>query len=515
MKKHLLAILLLCCYVATTMSGTVKVYNFSTNSAPLGFKILRNGTVYWTPAELQNIGPGQSGTSPDNANLNGFTITVRDSTPSAYYATPTNGLTGGGTFYYFGAPSAPTNCSVSFNLSNPNPYPLTYYATKNGTIQYANKVTIQPGGTGNMVIVAPCNQGDVWNVIYFTDYDPLTLRNLHLDVPPTPPSGNTNYAPLNPQDNTPASFNPTNNPPPIVWGASTNDTRSGFDALFDAISKFSAQNDANLRYLRSNINTPIISNIVSVLASNNVSVSFTNNASFTNIFAITNLDQTYSFLTNLFTKTNVSSEAEGLIAGAGENALEHFDSAKADIDEIIGTLGSGNTSLGGGGPDVFQFSFMGSAMNADPVAAYPSLFVIAKALLTFVVLYFFISDISKLFYSMSQDLSRAQVGGVPNLEAATFNIHALSLTAIVAIAICVAFAALFVAVFSIIWTYVGQLMAAGTGLTVYTGAAYYLLDASTPVALILGICWVRLIVMFTASGILALAAAALRFMPGH
>jgi len=410
-----------------------------------------------------------------------------------------------------------TNCTLSWNIKNNNTTATEYYPTRAGILQPEHKFTLQPGWTTTFTLTVPCIDESLWDLRYFP-YGDVSYGN----VPPVVIPPNTTPPPSDPIDLTPPTpikYLLTNSP--IQWSG-TNDTRDGNNALYDALTKFAAQNDFNLRTLQSNAlrGTVLFSNIINVTASNNIVVNVTNssggsgtneiNLSDTNIVsAINSFHHSYTNGTGAEVDTNYSSA----VAGGTTSSAPITEG----IDEALADLGSAPGILTGGSPDM-TINFMGQELNLDPNHFLPGAMPLIKSLITLIATIFFSIHCAKLLWEASKTYSTAQTGGVPNIEGTVFgiggNVAGASLAIVIPAIFILVWVTAFLWFFSTVLPNLGAMTDAATGITLTNSTALYLLNSVFPISLLLTFAWTKVALYLGASKVIVLASSISRYLFG-
>jgi len=313
----------------------------------------------------------------------------------------------------------------------------------------------------------------------------------------------------------------------IVWG--TNDTRSGFAALLDALTR---QNQilagvstnspfASLYGMSTNMQTTVnVTNINSTVVTNNNNVTVTNNIQLTNNFDERWSSNLYVLATNhsrsgsniySFTSAMTNGQAAWDLAGTTFTAKTNFEIAAGFGD----VTGAGIT--GAGSTTGLSFAFCGYTLNLDPESQFPGMMAIIKDAWTFLLLAGFAIWVGKTVLDITRSLGSMASGGVPDLEGEVFGIggNVLGFT----VAIMAAFALILVTgiclgyIFQLFLTQLGLLPSAATAFSLGgNGIALYLLHSSFPVTLFLTLTSLRITLQFTAAKYVGLALAAARFI---
>lgn len=223
-------------------------------------------------------------------------------------------------------------------------------------------------------------------------------------------------------------------------------------------------------------------------------------------------------LTNL-QNTNLTFEAgltnSDLATAAGTAAASEVSD---DVDGMLSAIGDapGGALAGSGSSEVFSFAFMGETINLDPEVHFPGVMGIAKILLTAIVMILFALDISRMFYETVHTFTTAQTGGVPDLNAAGFNVAGAGAAVVVPIILIATWVVALVAIAAVMLTALGPFasaMTAAAGISLPAGAQY-LLYATTPVVLIISLAFSRIVLWLTAAKAVMVAGAISRFLIG-
>jgi len=494
------SILLLILSLATSFSQVVTVYNQS--AGVIAVKIYRNGVAYWTPAGSQSISPYTTYTSPSDGTLIGHLITVRINGGANSFLSPSQGLTSGGHFTYFGTTTPDTNCLYQFPIQNNFPQAVSYIAFS-PTKGVGATLTLGPGKSGVLEFTRPCGETD-WGVI-FNPYGGEPNEELDLQPQITPVNYNpTNQAPVMVDIPTEVEYVPPANPTnfPIKF-SNTNDTQEGFSGLYDLIAKFSSQNDANLKRISSNSTTVNITN-------NNNFTGETGIVSAVEAFRIQNSNHMERLLATNYSISGIgtnASDATNAANLAGLAVSGKFDDAIAGIgDTPANPFGSGSSS-------VFTIEFMGTSMNLDPEARLPGAMGMLKAIITFIALIAFGTNVGALFFKVSQTFASVETGGVPAINAG-INIGGIITAAAVAAALIAIWVAVFVFLFAQVWDEIMMLASASGSISMTNAGALYLINAVFPVSLLISLAWTRMLLFFFAGKVVFLASAASKYLFG-
>jgi len=422
------------------------------------------------------------------------------------YVQVTNQIISGGVFpqtWYLVGVNSETNCTYTFTVQNNSTALQLFFAMKNGVIDMTKTVNVNPGQTGTLNFTAPCNESAMWKVGWAPYGEPFDL-----DVDPQVVPVNTsptNMIPILITPNNPTPYNSTNQNPILFTG--TNDTRDGLGAVYDAITKFAAQNDANLRALRTNGGGGS-----SVSVTNNISVSVTNMSSGGEtgvVAAVNSFHHSFTNGTGMEYDTNLTSlQAKGTAASSG--IIE-------GIDDAITGLGAAPAILTGGSADM-TINFMGQDLNLDPNHFLPGAMPLLKGLITLIATIFFATHCAKLLWDATKVYTNAQTGGVPNLEGTIFgiggNVAGASLSIIVPTIFILIWIAVFYWFFASGISVISEMGEAATGVNLSDSTALYLLNSVFPIPLLLTYAWTKVALYLGASKVVVLASSITRYLAG-
>lgn len=476
---------------------------------------VRRGIDYNSGTRLtQALTPGATANFANTVVTNGETWTLfqefQNPTTLAWsWVSVTNQIISGNVFpetWLLQGINTETNCNYSFAVQNNSTAVQLFFAMRNGVIDMTKTINVNPGASGTLSFTAPCNESAMWKVAWAPYGEPF---DLDIDPQVVPVTANpTNIIPILITPNNPTPYNATNQNP--IYYTGTNDTQEGFGAVYDAITKFAAQNDANLRALRTNS-----SGGTSVSVSNNFSVSVTNINSGGETGIVDAINSFHNSFTNgtgtgiLSYQTN-SAEVQALAESVINPSVELIDGAISD-------LGDAPTILDGGSPDM-TINFMGQDLNLDPNVWLPGAMPLLKGLITLIATVFFSIHCSKLVWEATRTYASAQTGGVPNIEGTIFGIGGNVAGATLATVIPGIFILVWVAVFYWLFTtVVGNLSDMGTaasGVALGNSTALYLLNSVFPISLLLTFAWTKVALYLGASKVVMLAATISRYLFG-
>lgn len=222
---------------------------------------------------------------------------------------------------------------------------------------------------------------------------------------------------------------------------------------------------------------------------------------------------------NVMSKYSFASSATNATAALAAGSAE-FSSTGGNFDTAIEhgeVSGLGLAAEGTGSAATMKFQFCGQQIDLDPEATFPGMMAIVKAGWTFVLLVGFSLTTGKLFFEVSKTFSRAQTGGVPDLNATFAGIGGNFLGVIVYGLCVIALIAVWVWVFNQLFTSVlsslGLLPDASAAFSFGGNAiALYLLHSAFPVSLFLTLLGTRISLQWSAGKVVGIAAAASRFL---
>lgn len=308
---------------------------------------------------------------------------------------------------------------------------------------------------------------------------------------------------------------------PIIFG--TNETRSGFNAVYTAIANQTAVTESHLR------------GIANALASNNAALQEAfngSNVSTVYLPGVTNLlEQIRNNQTNTWGRSNIF-EMTG--SGSAFSQLTNQAYMEGKIDAVMGdtkgrmegiasAAGQGPpTAAGGGSGTIFTFEFMGKPFNMDPNTIFPGLPAIFRSVVSWVATFLTVAWMAKEYAGHCWAFSRAQLGGVPNVDSAIpFLGNALGVTIAVLVPV------LYLGFTMTIWAFIcgGDLDMVGKIGTVrstnpftvignHSPGALYLLQQFIDLYIILGLAWTRISFYFVGGKLVFVWAALSRFLPG-
>jgi hypothetical protein len=268
----------------------------------------------------------------------------------------------------------------------------------------------------------------------------------------------------------------------------------------------------------------------------NLGGNFSGSNTFTDVGAS---NATYSFhhdATNLLGQlldTNIAAYATihpGDIGASGTNYDAAVSALGSAMDGPRGTIDANiadaetldGATLPSGGSSGLTMAFAGTTLNLDPDAIAPGVTDFVYYLTELIVIIFFYISASKLYMWSMATLSSLRTGGVPNLTAEVFGIGGNLLGLAVHPAICAAVVTVFVGVLTavvgrlpsagLISASLGHVASASTGPAAST--AWYLLQKTIPIPLILSLTATRIALQFQIGNLIIFAAGVMRFFIG-
>jgi len=502
MKNLTIAILLT--MALNGRSQVVTVYNQSAGT--IAIKIFRNGSAYSTPAGSQSIAAYTTYTSPSDGGMIGNLITVKLNTSPFTLLSPSQGLTSGGHYTYFGTTTPETNCLYSFAIKNNYPQAVLYIAY-HPTHGLGGSITLGPGKSGTLEYTKPCGQTG-WEVI-FNPFGGEPNETLNLVPQSTPVNYSpTNATPVLVTTDTPTIYEPIETNLPIKF-TGTNDTREGFSGLYDLIAKFASQNDANLTRIYSNNSTVNLSNYNNITITNSITGE-TGIVDAIEAFRLQNSNHMERLLSTNFSASGTSTNATDATNAANLAAF----AVSGKFDDIITGIGDApDNPFGVGSSSIFSIEFMGGTMNLDHEVQLPGAMGMLKAIITFIALLAFATNVGQLFFKVTQTFANVETGGVPAINAGV-NIGGILTAAAVAAALITIWVAVFVFLFSKVWDQILMLAAASGSISITNAGALYLINAVFPVSLLISLAWTRMLLYFFAGKVVFLASAASKYLFG-
>lgn len=477
---------------------------------------IRRGIDYNSGTRLtQAILAGGTATFANTVVTNGETWTLFQEfqnpvTLTWSYVTVTNQIISSGVFpatWYLQGVNTETNCNYSFSVQNNSTALQLFFAMRNGVIDMTKTVNVNPGATGTLSFTAPCNESAMWKVGWAPYGEPFDLDIIPQVVPVN--TSPTNMVPILITPNNPTPYNATNQNPIVFTG--TNDTRDGFGAVYDILTKFAAQNDANLRSLRTNGG----GGSTTVSVTNNLTLSVTNINSGGETGIVDAINSFHNSFTN-GTGSGMPTWATNLadIQGIAETAINPSIEL---LDGAIGDLGEAPTILDGGSPDM-TINFMGQDLNLDPNVWLPGAMPLLKGLITLIATVFFSIHCSKLVWDATKTYASAQTGGVPNIEGTIFgvggNVAGATLAAIIPGIFILIWVAVFYWFFTVVIGNLADMGTAASGVALGNSTALYLLNSVFPLSLLLTFAWTKVALYLGASKVVLLAATISRYLFG-
>jgi len=259
--KKLLGLLGLFVAVSCWGQTSYRIYNNTlvTNS----YRIVRTPDIVNSPGVQTSVNthtgilPGAYVDGSTGSSANNQTVRCKYSSGPNIFMTPIDGYfqvgSGNPALMVFTDGIAETNCLFQWPILNNTTAIQTYYAVRSLVIQMDKTLTLSPGGVGTLQFNAPCAESNLWTVLWAPFGEPV---DLDIDGQITPVDEEPDaLTPTVVEDPAPVSYNPTNNVgtnSPIKWEVSTNDSQTGYNALYEAITKGNAKQDLNMQTLISN-----------------------------------------------------------------------------------------------------------------------------------------------------------------------------------------------------------------------------------------------------------------------
>jgi len=477
----------------------------------------------------------------------------------------TDGIATGGTLVLYITPGGlpyTNNCWV-LTFRNMDPIPRTFDVGVGdcGSATRTNQatVTLQPGESATYTscltnempaIISACRRsidGEGW------DEEILPSLQQNQD----PPGSYTNGPPKQvggDPDSGVYSGGTTN----INWVISTNDSQTGFSALYAAISALAQQENRNSGALQAAVSNGTVAVVGAV---DRAGGAVTNRLAhvedllgdvvagvrgLTNVVGQggggqgTNVTD-FGPVTNLLTmikegQTNtargvaLSNQVAQLIMtnsgahvtwagayGQARTALE-AEGVESGMDGIIGQLEGLSVPEEGGVPDM-KLEFCGHTIDLDPVVHFPSVFAASRIGGMVVVTIAFVFFAARLFWRVIAVHSSQQLGGVPNLEVSGMGFGSNLAGVGVAVVVPLVFVTAWTAIVGAVIVAVGDQLALGTWFTTWAGSlgeiGWYLLNQGFPVQYAITTFLVAVVLQFTAAKAVMVAQVCSRFLWGQ
>jgi len=519
MKQNISKLLLLVTLFLITFSSfadpIVAVNNGTANNyGSTSFKLYRNGVFQFNmPAVGPNSRAQTFGYSNSRLQILGPTGWL---IPSEGYQSDTASTY---EFYWYGTNQP---CKINWTFNNNDTGTRSIFVTKGGVVQNDKSFVLAPGENRTVQFNIECADFSLWSY-YFLTYGDVQLGTNNPPILYQPNEIPTNPPPFDITAPPPTTYNPTNQVLPIKF-SNTNDTQEGSSAVYDAVTKFAAQNHQDLLRIA-------FSNSITANVSNNITVTNINSVTNENNFFDTNIVNAINALhhsqTNHSGATNYNNSAgvnQAAAISAGNSAIattvEKFDSA------ITGMGSPPDISLDGS-PELMEIAFMDTTLNLDPEVRFPGAMSMIKALITLVATLYFLINMTELYLRVATTYATAQTGGVPNMEGSVLGTGGNIAGVVAALVISAAFIAIWVLTFDSIFSLI-----LGTGDTIQslmsgmdakatlaTGAisnpiTRYLLDSVFPLSLLLSYAWTRIVAQFTIAKLIIVSSSISRFLFG-
>jgi hypothetical protein len=372
--------------------------------------------------------------------------------------------------------------------------------------------TVPPGGSSTLSGMIPCSH----------DWFALAEDGVIIDPTgdfndPANGGGNTTTDNPDPGNKSGSDYNKTNGP--VIWGGSS--TNGQGTAVFDAAVNATLQSGFN-RLAADNLD---IKEILRRLATNKINLSITGalaqatgtmSLNTTGLASEVTLAGLSNFLAGRFGAPQTNSGSSPGVANTNWDAAV---TAAATVEGAYGVDDWVNATKtipadSGGIGDAMTLTFCGTQMNFDPVVQFPSVTNACRVGISFVAVIGFIMWFSALFWELVRAKGSVSTGGVPNLDAAGFNVAGL----VVALIIPAVFIGGFSLMLSWLFAHVGY-----TAAQVFDGSAWatslgtigwHLLTSFFPVNLLLTLVVTKFTVQMTLAKMYNIGVNASRYLFG-
>lgn len=416
MWRVLLCVFLVCPPVFADVSVTL--YNMTAGRTGVLRMERETAPGIWDPVQASTgaVPPGGSFTFvvSDFASsfyLEGHRVRAGFSTYPEEYTDPQGWPVGA--FYIGGsAPEPQTNCVYQFPLRNNTTSVLTFYAASNMILEVSKSLVLGPGQSGVLTFEAPCAGSNAWSVLYVPPYgEPDSVDVVPSVVPVGEDPGSLSPA-VNVTDSGPVDYNPAVNGNNIAFSG-TNDSQEGFGALYDAITKFAAQTDANLRRIASN---SVSGGSGTLVVSNNVVVTNILGGDGDIVGAIQDLHQS---VTNAW---RTGADGQGLefmsnhVAGL-DGMVEGADNGLSTALESL--VPSGTFDVPNGGGSFWEVTLYPGAppFNFRPSSYLGEMFSVAKQLISWIIVVGYVFLVLKDIYGVVSTIGSGSQLLKPRLDA--------------------------------------------------------------------------------------------------
>jgi len=392
-------------------------------------------------------------------------------------------------------------CNHTFLVKNNTTDFQTYYIGRSVDSVTNASWLLAPGQTKLIGVEGPCE--DEYHV-----YANLTGSD-------NPADWDTGITP----EVTPVSDSPTNTYPslitklaPTTYNANmtnqvitftgTNDSRDGFSALYDAVTKAAAENNTGLKSIK---------DALSALG--------TIGGSGTNSDAAA-IEAFHRDNTNLLSQINAKLGGTNFNpAASGTNGTSAMDSATAimgatdtEAQGHLTALGSAPEVLGGGSPTELSFEFYGQTLNLDPEVRFPGAAAFFKSGIMLLVALWLGRYLVDLYMKTAEIYATSETGGVPAIG--PWGAAGLPVAVAVATAVVGLWVLVFAALFSNGFEYLSTVNGTVSGFATSNSTALYLINLFFPVAFMLSAAWTRIIAPFAVTKVIIMTASAQRFLLG-
>lgn len=297
----------------------------------------------------------------------------------------------------------------------------------------------------------------------------------------------------------------------ILWG--TNAPNVGASAIVSTLVQIGEQahNDANRLVAAMGTNGGVS---VSVNAGTNelLRIARTNEAYYSEVreHATNTTDAIWGRLgnswSNATTLRNLGSDAAGTYQSDMSSATGSVGSALSGYVSGMINNGSGND---------LKFMFVGQEISLDPSDRFPGLLAVSKIAWSIIAVVLFLRWMAGWVHEIALRTGSVLTGGVPNLSGSVFgnggNMVGGAVSLIVPVIFCLLWVAVLMFAAGSVATHVGLLP---DTFSIGNSVAAYLLDASFPVSLVLGLAGARVTLPLASSAIVVVASFAIRFLPG-